>query len=270
MSFITAAMWSVAAIAALDVFLALAASASSQAELDLVSRVLCEAAAFVSTLLLLTLVHERERPLPDVLGLRRTPVALLLVAPLFGFALQGPVNLIAGVIYDRYPLPEDQLELIRHLFDVPALHQKIAIVVAAGVVGPVVEELLFRGGIFRGVRRQHGPARTVIGIALFFALAHREPRNFLPDFMGGLAMGYMRLASGSLWPGILLHAAFNTTSVIFALAAGPEADVFTRAENLAAVAASVVLLTVFQRIARQSDVCAAARAADQPREAHVS
>jgi membrane protease YdiL (CAAX protease family) len=269
MSFFAAAIWSVSAIAALDLFLALAVSASPSAQLDLVSRVLCEAAAFVSTLLLLTLVHERDRPLTDVLALRRPPVALLLVAVLFGFALQGPVNLVVGVIYDRYPLPEEQIELIRQLFDVGALHQKVAIVVAAGVVGPVVEELLFRGGIFRGLRRQHGPARTVIAIALFFALAHREPRNFLPDFMGGLAMGYLRLTSGSLWPSILLHAAFNTTSVIFALVAGPEADVLTRAQSIAATVASVALLAAFGWIARRHQLCAAARAADEPREAHL-
>jgi len=269
MSFFAAAIWSVSAIAVFDLFLALAVSVSPSAELDLVSRVLCEAAAYVSTLLLLTLVHERDRRLTDVLALRRTPVALLLVAALFGFALQGPVNLVAGVIYHRYPLPEGQIELIRQIFDVRALHQKVAIVLAAGVVGPLVEELLFRGGIFRGLRRRHGPLRTVIAIALFFALAHREPRNFLPDFMGGLAMGYVRLTSGSLWPGILLHAAFNTTSVIFALVAGPEADVLTRVENIAATVASVALLAAFGWIAGRHERCAAARVADEAREAHL-
>ena len=48
-----------------------------------------------------------------------------------------------------------QIEFLRQLFDVHTL-SKVAIVVAAGVVGPLVEELLFRGGIFRGVRRQNG------------------------------------------------------------------------------------------------------------------
>jgi membrane protease YdiL (CAAX protease family) len=269
MSFVAAAIWSISALAALDFFLAIAASLGSSLGLDLVSRVLCEAAAFVSTLLLLTLVHERERPLADVLALRRTPVAMLFLAVLLGVALQGPINLVAGAIYDRYPLPEEQLELLRQLFDVRALHRKVAIVLAAGLVGPLVEEMLFRGGIFGGVLRQNGPARTVIGIAVFFTLAHREPRNFLPDFLGGLAMGYARLASGSLWPSIALHAAFNTTSVIFALVAGPEADVLSRTENLLGVVVSIALLAGFGRIARSSEVCATAREADAPRSAHL-
>jgi membrane protease YdiL (CAAX protease family) len=264
MSFFASAMWSVCAIAALDFFLALVVvSAGQSTGLDLVSRVLCEAAAFMSTLLLITVVHERERPLSDVLGLRRTPVVLLLLGALFGLGLQGPVNLIAGVIYQRYPLPPDQIELLRQLFDVRAVNRQVALVVAGGLVGPVVEELLFRGGIFRGLRRQHGPVSTILGISFFFALAHREPRNFLPDFLGGLAMGYMRWASGSLWPALLLHAAFNTTSVVLALAAGPETDVLTRAENGAAAAVSVVLLAAFAHIARRSETCVAAREADR-------
>jgi membrane protease YdiL (CAAX protease family) len=262
MSFFAAAIWSVTAVVALDFFLLLIISAGQSTGLDLVSRVLCEAAAFMSTLLVLTLVHERERPLSDVLGLRRAPVVLLLLGALVGLALQGPVNLIAGVIYERYPLPSDQTELLHQLFDVRSLHQRVALVVAGGLVGPLVEELLFRGGIFRGLRRLHGAASTVIGISFFFALAHREPRNLLPDFLGGLAMGYVRLSSGSLWPAIVLHAAFNTASVMLAIAAGPEADVFTRTQNVALGALTLALLAAFGRLAHRSEICVAARDAD--------
>jgi membrane protease YdiL (CAAX protease family) len=263
MSFFAAAMWSVSAIAALDFFLALVlVSAGQPAGLDLVSRVLCEAAAFLTTLLLLTLVHERERPLRDVLALRRAPVSLLVLGVLVGLALQGPVDLVADVIYARYPLPQDQIDLLHQLFDVKALHLQIALVLACGVVGPVVEEMLFRGGIFRGLRRLHGAGTTVLGIAVFFALAHREPRNFLPDLMGGLAMGYVRSVSGSLWPAILVHAAFNATSAILALVAGPETDVLTTWQNVGAAVLCAILLALFGWIAGRSEVCAAGREAD--------
>ncbi|MET0593058.1 MAG: CPBP family intramembrane glutamic endopeptidase [Polyangiaceae bacterium] len=263
MSFISAAMWSVCAISAFDVFFVLLQEmVGASTELDLVSRVLCEAAGFVGTLFLLTLVHERERPLSDVLALRRTPVLLLVLAVLVGIAMQGPINLMTTVIYDRYPLPDEQVALLRHLFDVKATHQRVAIVVAAGVIGPVVEEMLFRGGILRGLLRRQSAVRTVIGIAVFFALAHREPRNFLPDFVGGVAMGYARIASGSLWPAIAVHAAFNTTSVALALLYGPDVDVLTRGQNWIATALWVALGAAFLLFADKSELCAAARGSD--------
>lgn len=263
MSFVSAAMWSVCAISAFDIFFILLLQMTGSASgLDLVSRVLCEAAGFVGTLFLLTLVHERESPLSDVLALRRTPVLLLVIAVLAGVAMQGPINLMTAAIYDRFPLPDEQVELLRQLFDVKPTHQRIAIVVAAGMAGPFVEELLFRGGIFRGLLRRQSAMRTVIGIAVFFALAHREPRNFLPDFVGGVVMGYARIASGSLFPAVAVHAAFNTTSVVLALLYGPEEDVLTGAQNGIATALLVLLGAAFMLLARRSQVCAAARAAD--------
>jgi membrane protease YdiL (CAAX protease family) len=269
MSFVTAAIWSVCAIVGLDFLLLLTISVGSSAP-DIVTGVLCEAAAFVSTLFLLTLVHEGDRPLSEVVALRRPPIVLLLLAALLGVSLQGPVNLIAGVIYDRFPLPNERIELLRQIFDVHDLPHKVAIVAAAGVVGPLVEELLFRGGIFRGVLSRNGPVRTVFGIAVFFALAHREPRDFLPDFIGGLAMGYARLLSGSLWPAVLLHAAFNTTAVLLAFAFGPEVDALTRNQNLLGCAATVLLAAIFARIASRSPLCAAARATDAAPQADLS
>jgi membrane protease YdiL (CAAX protease family) len=263
MSFVSAAVWSVCAIAGFDFLYALVmVSTGSSGALDLVSGVLCEAASFVATLFFLTLVHERERPLSRVLGLRAAPFSLMLIAALFGVALQGPINLMTAVIYERYPFPREHSDLLNQLFHVPALHQKIALVLAAGVVGPVVEELLFRGGIFGGLRRRESVGRTIVAIAIFFALAHREPRNFLPDFAGGLAMGYVRYASGSIWPAILMHAAFNTTSVIFAFLVGPEANLMTTSQNYVASAICAVLLAAFWKIAMRSERSAAARAAD--------
>ena len=100
------------------------------------------------------------------------------------------------------------------------LQRKIALLVAAGVIGPVVEEMFFRGGSFADLRRPLG-ALTLLGISLLFALRTAILRNALPDFLGGLAMGYVRILSGSIWPAILLHAAFNSTTVVL-VRDGPE------------------------------------------------
>jgi hypothetical protein len=148
------------------------------------------------------------------------------------------------------------------LFRVPLLYQKVALVVAGGIIGPVVEELFFRGALFRGLRRQHTAALTVFGVALLFAAAHREPRSFLPDLLGGLAMGYVRAVSGSLWPAVLMHAAFNSATMIFAVRFGPEADVLTRPQSLVATVACVGLFALYRVLAVRSETCAQARAED--------
>ena len=257
MSFFLAATWSITAIFALDLIAAIFVSVTSEQRFDLVTRVLCQGVAFLGTLYVLMTIDDRH-----ALGLRKTSAGLLAVAAVLGVVLQGPLTLVSNLIYGRYPLPQSDIDEMTALFRLPALHQKVAVVVAAGVLGPIVEEAFFRGGILRGLRKKHTARVAVVSVSLLFAAAHRDLRNFVPDLVGGLVMGYVRVASGSLWPPILIHAAFNTTSVIFALQVGPEGEVLTPVQNSAAAVAAVGLVLVFRAIAARSKSAARARLED--------
>jgi membrane protease YdiL (CAAX protease family) len=259
MTFFSAAIWSVVATCALQLMAELLREAG---RLDLVSGVLCQAAAFLGTLIFFTLTYEKDRPLPEVLGLRRTSVALCAVAAATGVALQGPLTLVSDAIYHVWPMPEERMRELEDLFRLPLLHQKIAVLLCAGVLGPAVEEMFFRGALFRALRRRHPPGLTVVGVALLFALAHLEPRDYLPVLLGGMAMGYVRSLAGSLWPALFLHASFNLVSTYFALRVGLEADVLSRPASMAGVLATVVLIVFYRALALRSETCAQARAAD--------
>ncbi|GJD47920.1 hypothetical protein OPKNFCMD_0632 [Methylobacterium crusticola] len=84
------------------------------------------------------------------------------------------------------------------------------------VLAPLAEELLFRGDLFGRLRGLLPPAATVLASAGVFALCHAErgltqPLSVLPL---GLALGLMRLWTGSLWPCIVLHAVSNGAVVL--------------------------------------------------------
>jgi membrane protease YdiL (CAAX protease family) len=262
MSFLVAAIWSISALFALDLITSVLVLARPLAEADLVSHVLCQGVAFMGALFFLVLLHERERPLSDVLALRRPPVGLCLLALGLGVALQGPLTFISDAIYTRYPLPEQDLAALAELFNVSSPYRKVALVVAVGVFGPVVEEMFFRGGIFGSLRRRHGAGLTLLGVSLLFAAAHRDVRLFFPDLLGGLAMGYVRAMSGSLWPALVLHTAFNSTGAVLAVRAGPESDVFSRPQMGAAMLVTLVLLGIYRTVALRSELCASAREQD--------
>ncbi len=80
------------------------------------------------------------------------------------------------------------------------------------VVGPIGEETLFRGFLFRGWHRSPSDARVAIIItALLWALSHAQ---YNPYFMGqvfvfGLLLGWFRFKSGSTILTILLHGLVN-------------------------------------------------------------
>lgn len=241
----------------------LLASSRPNGRVDLVSNVLCEGIGFLVTLFFLATVHDRDTPLSEVLGLRRAHVVLCMIALAIGVALQGPITLILDAIYNRFPPSDTEVAMLHELLSPKTQREKVALFAGVGLFGPVIEEAFFRGGILRNVARRHSSALTLFGTSLLFAAAHLDPRNFFPDFLGGLAMGYVRILSGSLWPAIFLHAAFNSGSVLVALYLGPEADLFTRTESVVAIFATLGLIALYGRVALRSPISAEAREEDR-------
>ena len=81
------------------------------------------------------------------------------------------------------------------------------------VAVPVVEELLFRGLLQGGGR---GLLPLVLSAAVF-ALAHGVNVFLLPLFWTGLVLGLVARQSGSLLPGMILHALFNAVNLFAVL-----------------------------------------------------
>lgn len=84
---------------------------------------------------------------------------------------------------------------------------------AAGVIAPVVEELFFRGFLFAGLHDRFGFRWATLFSATFFAMAHFTPGALVPIFFLGVFFCLLYSGSGSLWPGILMHAVMNSLAV---------------------------------------------------------
>jgi membrane protease YdiL (CAAX protease family) len=89
-----------------------------------------------------------------------------------------------------------------------------AVVVLAA---PLVEELTFRGLGFVLLGRW-GSLLALLGTSVAFAAAHGLVNGFPALFLFGAAVAFLRLRSGSLYPGMLLHASFNGLALIVAFA----------------------------------------------------
>jgi len=81
-------------------------------------------------------------------------------------------------------------------------------------VPAVAEELFFRGFLLNGLlARSRGQTAPLLLSSVLFAAAHLIPDLALERFPGtlllGLLLGFVRLRSGSVLPGMLLHAVNN-------------------------------------------------------------
>ncbi len=78
----------------------------------------------------------------------------------------------------------------------------------------MIEELAFRGIIFGALRRVLEPMEAVLVSALMFMILHLAIASFPHLFAIGLLLGWLRMHTGSMYPGMLLHFLHNFLVVL--------------------------------------------------------
>jgi membrane protease YdiL (CAAX protease family) len=90
-----------------------------------------------------------------------------------------------------------------------------AFLVAVMALQPaVVEELAFRGVIQSGLERIGGATTALVWSAAMFAFIHLSLPSFPHLFLMGLAAGWLRRRTGSLYPCMLLHFTHNFLCIL--------------------------------------------------------
>ena len=110
-------------------------------------------------------------------------------------------------------------------------------VISVAVVPAIVEETVIRGIVMQPLRK-FGDKFAVITSAVFFACMHGNMVQIPYTVIGGLLLGYLAVATGSLWPSVILHFVNNLYSVV----------VIATSDNLgenASVLAVVLMLICF-------------------------
>ncbi|WP_231511656.1 CPBP family intramembrane glutamic endopeptidase [Chondromyces apiculatus] len=283
MSLPAATLWTIAVtflfIWLLGVFITIRPAAQS----DFTTTFGCQAAAYLLGLFGILRLHGPQASIRDFLGVRRTHAAFYPLAVLLGLSLEAPIGLLYDVIARRWPSAgEEELHLLRDLAG-GGLGGQVLLGAVLVVLGPALEEVLFRGAMTRPLRRSHDALVVIAATAALFAMAHLQPQKFPPIALFGLALGVLRHASGSLLPSIVLHATYNAVPFVALLVAPedtaalpPPTSLKERLVHLLAgpsplptavivgsAALAVVLLALIVTLGRRSQVAVHAREKDR-------
>ena len=90
-------------------------------------------------------------------------------------------------------------------------------ILAITLVGPILEELMFRGAITKVLLQRYSPRTAIIFSALIFGVFHLNPVQVVGASIVGLLLAWLYWRTGSLMPGILIHIFNNSLSVYLAL-----------------------------------------------------
>lgn len=91
--------------------------------------------------------------------------------------------------------------------------------IVAVTVGPMIEELMFRGVLLSALMRRMSTAMSIALSSLLFGAVHLAGLDFqwyaLPNLMLlAAALCWLRLKSESLWPAMVAHGVFNLFALV--------------------------------------------------------
>lgn len=173
------------------------------------SETLAVALTLAGTSLALGYIFDRNRRYGlawSAFGLRRTSFwrSLKYVVGFFALTILTLVALVAVLV--ALHVPEPQAAAPR-----PARTTLdwIWVLVGAVVIGPIGEEIIYRGMIFGFLRSRHRFAVAALLSSLVFMLTHVDPVAFVTTLPLGVYLCLMYKRVGSIVPGIVLHSMWN-------------------------------------------------------------
>ena len=161
-----------------------------------------------STLFILIYGFKKSKaPLFEVFPVKFFNPLLLIFITTFLWAAHNLLEIPSALLNKYLPAPAWFWEMFNKIFDGDfgwwGAFMKVA------VVAPIVEELIFRGMILQGFRKNYKGFTAVVMSALLFALFHLNPWQFPATFVLGLLLGWVLLRTNSIVLAILGHSVNN-------------------------------------------------------------
>jgi membrane protease YdiL (CAAX protease family) len=89
----------------------------------------------------------------------------------------------------------------------------MSLVFTVVVIGPLTEEIVYRGLLYRAFRDRIGVPMALLLSGLIFAITHLELDHIVALWLIGVIFAWVTERSGSLLPAIAAHSLYNGLSL---------------------------------------------------------
>ena len=120
-------------------------------------------------------------------------------------------TIVAAKLLNYTPPPQPVYELI--FFEARPVFLILASLLIA-LLGPITEEVFFRGFLYGALRKRLGIASAVIISGFLFSFLHINLLGFISILALGIFLAYMREKTGSLIPSITVHIVHNSAMTL--------------------------------------------------------
>src|SRR5262249_49881936 len=124
------------------------------------------------------------------------------------------VQMISYKIQSTGPVPQ---EIVSYLIENKDWRNRLAVIVLAVIIAPLAEEFIFRGYLYRVLRKYCGRIIAALVSSLIFAIIHLHIPSIAGLFVLALILILIYERTSTLWAPVLMHASFNAISACLAL-----------------------------------------------------
>lgn len=172
--------------------------------------VVASIAMFVPMLALAAVFDHRR--LSDVVSFEKhsKKLGFFLVLICLGFFLAG--NVLTNIVF--FTLSElGHPPFMPEAFQPDTPFELAVVLLSSACIPALTEEFAFRGVIL-GLLKPYGNSIAVVISAVLFGLMHGNLIQMPFAFVGGLALGYATVRTGSMWPAVIAHFLNNAISCL--------------------------------------------------------
>lgn len=136
----------------------------------------------------------------------------LAIAGLFGYLTFSAILTALFSVFPWFNLTENQPLLYSTLIS-PL--NKVFAAIALVVVGPILEEVIYRGLIYGKLRKKHSLITSILIVSILFGFLHGQWNVGVDVFALSVVACLMRETTGTIYAGIILHILKNTIAFYF-------------------------------------------------------
>lgn len=152
----------------------------------------------VSFLLAVVLLLSRRKLHPTALHWRPSFFMLLPI----GLLMLLGYDYIIGELMTYLPNYEQMVADYKTMFE--SINMKY-LLIGGVIIGPICEEIIFRGIIQEGFIHTYDGPRAVLFSAIIFGVIHLLPLQVINAFLAGILLGWIYWKTRSLWIVMILH-----------------------------------------------------------------
>ena len=202
----------------------------------------------LSTLLYLLIFRAKKRSFVSYMRFRKISKKDIISIVILALASFIFISVGFMMIESNLPKASEKLKEYSELMEPLMNGNMFFIILVVGIVGPIFEEILFRGIIFNRLNRNMNIVVSLILQAIIFGAFHMNLIQGIYTFILGIIIGLTYILLNSIWAPIIVHVVFNSLNFVLGplLTLAQNNSVLSIALMISSFIAIIVLLMVLK------------------------